>query len=269
MTPCPHHTRLSPPELPFFSGPGPRVLAHRGLPNGASENTLGAFRKALAAGATYLELDVHGSRDGVAVVSHDPDLSRVAGLGSTVSSLTMDELRAIDLGHGEGFVSLEEVLTTFPNARFNIDIKSADAVTPAAYAILLAGASDRVLIASFNERRRAAVARRLPGVATSASSPRVAVAILAAKVGIPALVAAALRGMHAVQIPVRVRAMAIATPRVIAAMHRAGVEVHIWTINDRTEMERLLELGVDGLVTDRADIAVEVVAERLYPDARG
>lgn len=254
--------------LPYFSGPGPRVLAHRGLHTDASENTLGAFRKALDAGATYLELDVHGSRDGVAVVSHDPDLSRVAGRDSTVSAMTMDELRAIDLGHGEGFASLQDVLTAFPAARFNIDIKSASAVSPAAYAILLAGASDRVLIASFSERRRAAVARRLPGVATSASSPRVALAVLAAKAGVPMVVASALRGMHAIQIPARVRGMAVATPRVISAMHRAGVEVHIWTVNDRAEMERLLELGVDGLVTDRADIAVEVVAERVHPDAR-
>lgn len=258
-----HATRpFVPPVLPFFSGPSPRVLAHRGLPEGATENTLGAFRNALDAGAHYLELDVHGSSDGVAVVSHDPDLSRVAGQSAKVSELTMDELRGMDLGHNEGFVSLTDVLTAFPTARLNIDIKSADAVRPAVYAILRAGASDRVLIASFSERRRAAVVRRLPGVATSASSPRVAIAVLGAKLGIQALVSTALRGVHAVQIPTAVPGVAIATPRIIGHFHRAGVEVHIWTINDTATMKRLLDIGVDGLVTDRADLAVDVIAQR-------
>lgn len=250
------------PNLPFFAGPAPRVLAHRGLAVDASENTLGAFRKALEAGAQYIELDVHGSKDGVAVVSHDPDLARVAGQSAKVSDLTMEELGATDLGHGEGFVSLSAVLEALPTARLNIDIKSADAVRGAVYAILLAGASDRVLIASFSERRRAAVVRRLPGVATSASSPRVAIALVGAKLGVQALVSVALRGVHAVQIPTRVPGIAIATPRVVDRFHRAGVEVHIWTINDPGTMRKLLDLGVDGLVTDRADLAVDVIAEK-------
>jgi glycerophosphoryl diester phosphodiesterase len=256
------------PEHPFFAGSAPRVLAHRGLSLDSSENTLGSFRRAVEAGAAYLELDVHGSSDGAAVVSHDPDLARVAGREGRVSDLTMAELRDLDLGHGEGFATLDDVLTAFPGARLNIDIKSADAVEPVAAAILRAGAADRVLIASFSERRRSAVVRRAPGVATSASSTRFALALLGAKIGAQWVMRAALTGVHAVQIPVRVRWMTLATPRVVAAFHRAGVEVHIWTVNDRATMERLLDLGIDGLVTDRADVAVRLVDERAFPGHR-
>jgi glycerophosphoryl diester phosphodiesterase len=253
------------PDHPYFRGATPRVFAHRGLALGVPENTLGAFHRAVDAGATYLELDVHGSSDGVAVVSHDRDLARVAGRPARVSELTSAALRVVDLGHGEGFVTLDEVFAAFPSARFNIDIKSSDAVVPTAAAILRAGAQGRVLVASFSEARRAAVVRRVPGVATSASSSRVALAVLGAKLGLQSVVRAALGTVHAVQIPVRARGVTIATRRVIAGFHRAGVEVHIWTINDRATMERLLDLGIDGLVTDRADVAVRLVDERAFP----
>lgn len=263
--PAPAPFRFVTPAHPYFAGSAPRVFAHRGLALDTPENTLGAFRRAVDAGASYLELDVHGSSDGAAVVSHDPDLSRVAGRTARVSSLTIAQLRAIDLGHGEGFVTLDEVLDAFPSARLNIDIKSADAIEPTAAAIVRANAEDRVLVASFSERRRAAVVRRAPGVASSASSTRVALAVLAAKLGLQSVVRAALGTVHAVQIPVRARGVTIATRRVIMGFHRAGVEVHIWTINDRATMERLLNLGIDGLVTDRADVAVRLVDERAFP----
>jgi glycerophosphoryl diester phosphodiesterase len=242
----------------WFDPERPRLLAHRGLALDAPENTLLAFLKALAAGAEYLETDVHVSRDGVAVVSHDPDLSRVAGRSGSVGDLSLAELQRIDLGHGQTFSSLSEVLDAFPEARFNIDIKIRDAVEPAASAIRAADAIGRVLVSSFDERTRAAIVQALPGVATSASSRRVAVALVGAKLGLAPLVRRALRGMHAIQIPVSYGAVTLATASTIARFQAAGVEVHFWTINDPAEMTRLLELGADGIVSDRIDLALRI-----------
>lgn len=248
------------PELPYFAPARPRVLAHRGLSLEAPENTLLAFAHALAVGASHIETDVHASADGIAVIAHDPDLTRVAGNGLRVDAMTLAELATLDLGEGQHMPSLAEALEGFPEARFNIDVKSVGAITPTITAIRAARAESRVLLTSFSERRRRAAIAQLPGVATSASGPRFAAALAASVVrGAPA-VRAALRGLHAVQIPTRALGLDTVTSSRIRAFHAAGVEVHVWTINDEQEMRRLLALGVDGLVTDRADLAMEVVA---------
>jgi glycerophosphoryl diester phosphodiesterase len=252
----------------YFAPDLPRVFAHRGLAaatatsDGAPENTLLAFAAAVGLGAQYVETDVHGSRDGVAVVSHDPDLTRLAGMTGTVNSHTMEELRAIDLGHDQGFCSLAEALDAFPETRFNIDVKSADAVQPTVDTILAAAATDRVLVTSFSESRRLAAVRQLPGVATSAGAARFARALAAAKTGMTGQLRTVLRSVDAVQVPMSYGPLSITTRRMIARLHEAGVEVHVWTINEPSVMNDLLDLGVDGLVTDRADLALDVLAGR-------
>lgn len=238
------------------------MLAHRGLALEAPENTLLAFLKALTLGVTHLETDVHASADGVAVISHDPDLRRLAGRDVRVSQLLMSELRRIPLGEAQTFCSLAEALETFPEARFNIDVKSVDAVRPTVRAIREANARDRVLIGSFSAARRLGVVRELPGVATSLSANAVPSLVAAARVGATPAVRRMLRGAHAVQIPTRIGRLATMTERSVRTIRAAGAEVHAWTINDPTEMSRLLDLGVDGLVTDRADLALQVVAAR-------
>lgn len=248
--------------MTFLAGLRPRVIAHRGLALEAPENTLLAFLKALSAGATHLETDVHASADGVAVISHDPDLRRMAEREASVGHLTMTELRRIELGHGQGFCSLAEALDAFPQARFNIDVKDGRAAAPTAAAIRDARATDRVLITSFAKARRAAVEREMPGVATSPSVPEVAPALAAAKAGLTAAVRRALRGFAAVQIPERRGPVQLVTPRTVAAIQAAGVEVHVWTVNDAADMIRLLDLGVDGLVTDRCDVLAALVDSR-------
>ncbi|WP_439563825.1 glycerophosphodiester phosphodiesterase family protein [Microcella sp.] len=247
-------------ELPYFAPARPRVLAHRGLAIDAPENTLLAFAHALALGVTHIETDVHASADGAAVIAHDADLSRVEGRALRVADLTVAELARLDLGDGQHMPTLAEALAAFPDARFNIDLKSADAVTPAVDAIRAARADDRVLLTSFSERRRRAALAQLPGVATSASGPRFAAALLASIVRGGPVVRSALRGLHAVQIPTRAIGLDTVSPARIRAFHAAGVEIHVWTINDEPEMRRLLQLGVDGIVTDRADRAVRVVS---------
>lgn len=228
----------------------------------APENTLLAFAKALAVGVTHLETDVHASADGVAVIAHDETLERVAGRKVRVDQLTMAELRRVDLGEGQGFCSLAEALDAFGEARFNIDLKSAASVQPTVEVIREHRAIDRVLIASFSDKRRKAAVEQLPGVATSLSSGSTKRLVLASKLRRGSAVQRILEGVGAVQIPERVKGVRILTPRLIEAAHSAGAEVHVWTINDPADMVRLLDLGVDGIVTDRADVAVSVLESR-------
>lgn len=246
----------------FFQPAPPRVLAHRGLALGVPENTLASFQKAVDAGGTHVETDVHVSRDGVAIVSHDPTLARVAHLDKAVADLTAAELARVDLGGGVGFTPLADALDAFPDTCFNIDIKTAGAADPAVEAITRTNAIDRVLITSFSTARRLAVVRQLPGVATSISASGAVPSVVWANAGWTGRVARILRDVRAVQFPTRLLGMPTMTPRTIAAYHAAGVEVHVWTINDPAEMTALLDLGVDGLVTDRADLALPLVAAR-------
>jgi glycerophosphoryl diester phosphodiesterase len=254
---------------PYFDGALPRIFAHRGFvdqhsaaPGDVVENTLPAFAAALELGAHYLETDVHASSDGVAIISHDPSLERLTGLTSPVSAHSLAELRQMPLADGVTFASLAEALDSFPTARFNIDIKSADAVRPTIDAIRAIGAADRVLVTSFSDRRRLGVVRAIPNVATSASAVRFLRALLAGKVGVTAELTRALGAVDAVQVPERALRLAVTTPRFIEQLHDAGVEIHVWTINDADSMGRLLDLGVDGIVTDRTDIAMEIVSAR-------
>jgi len=243
----------------YLSPARPRVFAHRGLAVAAPENTLLAFLQALALGVEYIETDVHASSDGVAVISHDPELARVAGRAGKVEALTLAQLRGVDLGHGQTFSTLTEALDAFPDARFNIDVKSVASVQPTVDAIRALRATDRVLVSSFSEQRRRAAIDQLPGVATSASAPRFVQALIAGKLRLKPIMAHALRGTVAVQVPEKALRLRVTTARMLEQLHSLGVEMHVWTINDPNRMRELLQLGVDGIVTDRADLAMEIV----------
>lgn len=246
----------------YFAGTLPRVLAHRGLALEVPENTLLAFLSALAVGVTHLETDVHASADDIAVISHDDDLQRVLGRADRIDSLRFAELQKIELGSGQQFCSLADALDAFPDARFNIDLKSEASVLPAVRAIRAAKAVDRVLVTSFSNRRQADAVRLLPGVATSASAATFGRAIATVRLGLSPLTGYVLRRAQAVQVPERFRGIPIITPRTVRALHAAEVEVHVWTVNDPQEMTRLLDLGVDGLITDRADLALDLIKKR-------
>ncbi len=221
-----------------------------------------AFREALDAGAHYLETDVHVSRDGVAVLSHDPDLRRLAGSSRSVAELTTAELAAVDLGHDQGFCTLQQALEAFPDVRFNIDVKIAGAIEPTVRVVRETGALDRVLVGSFDEQRRSQAVGALPGVATSASSRLVFKAFAAMRARLAGATRRILAAVDAVQVPERFRGIRIVSPASVRAFHAAGVEVHVWTVNDPDTMHRLLDWGVDGIVTDRADLAIEVLSAR-------
>jgi glycerophosphoryl diester phosphodiesterase len=240
--------------LPFFAGQRPRILAHRGLHTIAPENSFGSFRAAVDVGVDYIETDIVASRDGFAMISHDLVLDRVAGISAAVNSLSAAELADVDLG-GEGFITLEHALQSFPTTRFNIDVKDAGAIDGLVRAVTATDAFDRVLVSSFSTARRRSALRRLPAVATSATAMEFLRIFTSARVGATPTIT----NQHAIQIPARIGALSTVTPALIRRYHRAGVEVHVWTVNDPFEMRHLLDLGVDGIVTDRADLALDVI----------
>jgi glycerophosphoryl diester phosphodiesterase len=248
----------------FFDGPRPRVFAHRGLSLDAPENSLLSFVAALSNGATHLETDVHVTRDGVAVLSHDPDLT-VFGRPERIGELTLAELRRIRLPAGQVVPSLNEALDTFPEAQFNLDVKSDAAPEATVRAIRDNRATHRVLITSFSERRRRETVSGLSGVATSPSSGEFARVLAATTVNAQSRTRRLLRGFAAVQVPERAGILRIVSPRFVRLMHAVGVEVHVWTINDPVVMDRLLTFGVDGIVTDRCDL----LAARVKPPKLG
>lgn len=246
----------------YFDGPTPRVLAHRGLSLHHAENTLGAFLAAVEAGADILETDVHVSRDGQVIVAHDPDLARVAKRRGFVSDYTAVELADMDLGFGEGFPTLRQVLETFPDQRFNIDLKTRSSVTPFVDVIREVDAMDRVLVASFDEKTRAQAMLQLPGAVSNTTGATVIEGRIRSWLGLSADTWSVAPEVRAIQVPPTHWGMPIVTPSFLSHAHRKGLEVHVWTINDPKDMRRFLDMGVDGIVTDRCDLAVSVVAER-------
>ncbi|MDA3003002.1 MAG: glycerophosphodiester phosphodiesterase [Actinomycetota bacterium] len=251
--------------MAYLEGQYPRVIAHRGFPLDHAENTLGAFQAALDAGADILETDVHLSKDGVVVVAHDPDLTRVAGRPGLVSDFTASELASMDLGFGEGFPSLEELLSAFPDAKFNIDLKTRPAVEPFADVIRSLSAEARILATSFDEMTRQAAVNLVPGVVSSASQSMVMWARVRSWWGLPSENWRVPPEVVALQIPPAMYGVALVTPNMMRLAKRRGLEVHVWTINDPDDMRRLWSMGVQGIITDRTDLAVQVRSE-LFPD---
>ncbi len=249
---------------PWFDGDRPRVLAHRGFvptdSEGVSENSFAAVAAAHAAGASYIESDCHLSADGTVVLFHDDDLARVTGVARPIAETRDRELEQLMSDRG-GLLTLPQALESFPTLRFNLDVKTDAAAGPVGHVI--APHAERVLVTSFSDRRRvralAAAAEAGGRPATSAGTSRTARVLAAAASRSRLLVGRALRGVDALQVPERHGAVRIVTPRLIRAVQAHGVEVHVWTVNDARDMRRLLAWGVDGLVTDRTDRAMETV----------
>ncbi|HZE38540.1 MAG TPA: glycerophosphodiester phosphodiesterase [Stackebrandtia sp.] len=250
---------------PYLDAPRPLAFAHRGGAASGEENTVAAFARAVSTGYRYLETDAHASRDGVAVLFHDHDLSRITGDRRSVEDLTWAELSAIRLGGEPLIPRLDETLSAWPKVRFNIDVKSDASVQPTLDAIARTGARDRVLIGSFSGRRLARVrAATSPRLATSLGPREVATLWAASRVG-AGLWGFVPRGIAA-QVPVRQGPVRLVDSRFVRHAHKLGVDVHVWTIDDPDTMRALLDLGVDGIMTDRIDILADVYRSRgLWP----
>jgi glycerophosphoryl diester phosphodiesterase len=223
------------------------------------ENTLAAFRHAHDLGYRYLETDVHATSDGVLLAFHDAVLDRVTDAEGEIGRLTHAEVRAARVGGREEVPTLEQLFEEFPDTRFNIDLKSTAAVPQLASFIAAREAWDRVLVGSFSPVRMREFRRATGGrVATSATPPEVA-----AFLALPHRPAARLAGdFDALQIPRRRGRLPVTTARLLRRAHAAGKHVHVWTVDEPAEMAELLELGVDGLFTDRTDVLRDVLTRR-------
>lgn len=250
----------------YLDHPGPIPLAHRGFNRDGWENSLPAFQAAIDLGYRYLETDVHATSDGVLVAFHDESLDRVTDGTGRIPSMPWAQVSQARIAGLEEIPRLEVMLHSWPHARFNIDIKSAGAIAPLVRVIERARAHHRVCITSFSDSRRREALRRLTKpVVTSAG--QASTALFRAATTTPAnwrerAVAAALRDADGLQVPVAFRGIPVVTEETVAAAHAAGRFVHVWTINDPGEMHRLLDLGVDGLVSDRADVLKQVLTSR-------
>ena len=248
------------PRFTFLDHPGPLAFAHRGAhgPGLPPENTMAAFRAAVDLGYEYLETDVHVTADGVLVAFHDDRLDRVTDRAGVIAELPWAEVRRSRVGGSEPVPLLADILEEFPDIRINIDPKHDAAVQPLVHAIRTFGAVDRVCVGSFSDVR-IAQARALLGPRLCTSlGPRATTRLAAASRGLgrPRFAAGA------AQVPTTVRGRELVGPRFVAAAHAAGLHVHVWTVDSPDEMHRLLDLGVDGLLTDRAALLLEILAER-------
>lgn len=222
------------------------------------ENTVAAFRHASDLGYRYLETDVHVTSDGVLLAFHDSVLDRVTDCKGAIADLTYAEVQGALIGGREQIPTLARLFDEFPEARFNIDLKSAESVQALADFLDDRDAHDRVLVGSFS-RSRLNDFRRITGgrVATSAHPLEVAAYLLSPSARLADLLT---RGRpQALQIPHRRGPLPVATGWLIRKAHRAGKHVHVWTIDDPAEMRTLIARGVDGLMTDRTDLLKDVL----------
>jgi glycerophosphoryl diester phosphodiesterase len=253
--------RRLPTRFPFLDAPTPIAFAHRGASACGLENSMAAFEAAVRLGYRYLEIDVRATSDGVPVVFHDPTLSRVTGRPGRVAELTWAQLARVRIGGREPVPRLDEVLGAWPDVRVNLDVKTSAAVAPLAAALRRTAAVDRVCVGAFSDARLARI-RALVGPRLCTSlGPRAALALrVAALVGGGRPVTP--DGVPCAQVPSRAGRVVVLDRRFVAAAHDRGLHVHVWTINSAAEMARLLDLGVDGIMTDRAELLRELLAQR-------
>ncbi len=251
------------------------AFAHRGgagyPPNVGRENTVEAFRAAVDMGYRYLETDVHATRDGRLVAFHDTVLDRVTDRAGEIGSLTWDQVRRVRVAGRLSIPTLAELLAAFPDARFNIDCKADRAVEPLAAELVRLAATDRVLVSSFSPTRLRRLRRLLPQVPTAVSSRAAAQLRFAPSLSaVPAIRRLIDSPGVALQLPTHTvvagRRVTVITAQLVQTAHRSGRQVHAWTIDDRAEIERLIDLGVDGIFTDRIDVCRDVLVDRgLWP----
>lgn len=261
---------------PYFALPRPTVIGHRGCAGEVPENTLASFERGLADGAHIVESDVHLTRDGVPVLCHDPDVARTTDGSGAIAGFDLAALQALDAGHhferdgafpfrgaGLSIPTLEAALARFPDARFNLEVKSAapSAAERVVEVVAKASAAERTLLtaeaADTMERLHATLDARGVPAARGASAADVLGFVRSALDG----VRPETRAM-ALQVPADFAGAPLVTDDFVAHAHAHDIAVHVWTINDPREMHRLLDLDVDGLVTDLPARMVEVAGQR-------
>ena len=250
----------------------PIVVAHRGGAGECPENTAEAFLTMVERGFRYLETDARATLDGVAVLSHDATLDRTVGVGGKVRGYTWRELARVRGREGRpAAMRVDEAFEKYPDAVFNIDAKSDDVAAPLARAIREAGAQRRVCVASFSERRLRRLRGELPGTASSLGIGAIARIVAASRARKGAVRRRLLKGLpeaQVAQVPLSFRGVPVLTERFVASAHEAGIAVHAWTIDDVDVAARLLDMGVDGIITDVPTAMYEGLRERGLPVSR-
>jgi glycerophosphoryl diester phosphodiesterase len=241
------------------------AMAHRGGARhpdlGGLENTLHAFRHAVALGYRYLETDVHVTSDGRLVAFHDEVLDRMTDRPGTIAALRADELAEVRIAGEHAVPTMAELLEEFPDVRFNIDLKAPRSAPALADLVEHTRAHDRVCVGSFSSRHLQDFRRLTRGrVATSATPAEVGVFLASSWPVVRRLIRR--RRFAALQVPRRRGPLPLVTRSVVRRAHAAGVHVHVWTVDDPAEMEELIDLGVDGLITDRTDLLKDVLMAR-------
>lgn len=250
-------------------GEMPVVLAHRGGGNEVPENSIEAFHTMRDSGFRYIETDCHATSDGAVVVFHDPILDRVTEATGKISDWTWNDLQEVKDHSGNRIVLLDELLEEFPDLVFNLDAKHNGVARPMTQTIKRHNALERVSLASFSETRLAYMRRKVPGVRSSMGTSAIA-RLVAAATGPKTLRRAALyrlpgpeRGVEAVQVPEFFKNVEIINDVFIGLAHSRGLAVHVWTVNEEADMVKLLDLGVDGVITDEPTLATNVIEEKF------
>jgi glycerophosphoryl diester phosphodiesterase len=250
-----------PARFAYLDGPTPLAMAHRGGAIEHLENTMPAFEACVKLGYRYLETDVRVTADGVLVVFHDPNLDRVTDRTGRVEALPWREVGTALIGGREPVLRLEDLLGAWPDVRFNLDIKAAGVLAPLVRTVRRMGVADRICLASFSDARIAA-ARRLfgPDVCTSLG-PR---GVAALRLSSYSPRAAGLVRIQAgcAQVPLALGGRPLLDERFLAAAHARSLQVHVWTVDSEEEATEMLDLGVDGVMTDRPGMLRDVLVAR-------
>lgn len=252
---------------PFTSVPGPIGLAHRGGGREAPENSLTAFRNAADIGFAYFETDVRATSDGKVMVFHDANLNRVTDRVGRISALPYSEVRRAKIGGSDKVMRLEELFEEFGDKYINIDVKDDHTVEPFIKLVKQKKVADRICVGSFSALRVRAIRSALGSTAASAlTAPEVASLMAASRMG-PFRRFAELalpKNAQCVQVPVSQSGVPIVTKSFVETAHKRGLVVHVWTIDDEPTMTKLLEMGVDGIVTDRPTLLQGVIDRGVW-----
>lgn len=239
---------------PYLDWPGPIAFAHRGGASDNPENTMPAFQHAVDLGYRYLETDVHVTNDGVLVAFHDPDLSRTCDVDGRINEMSWAEVAAARVDGREPIPRFDDLMLTFPEHRFNIDCKADSAEDALVAELRRLDCLDRVCVGAFSDRRLLRIRKALGDGLCTSFGP--------AQIGMQRLLGRAAGGGQCAQIPVKQGPLELATDGFVRKAHDRGLQVHLWTIDDPNEMNRLLDLGVDGVMTDKPQILKDVLIAR-------
>jgi glycerophosphoryl diester phosphodiesterase len=257
--------------VPFLAFPRPHAFAHRGGAAHAPENSWTAFEHAVKLGYAYLETDARATSDGKLMAFHDRTLDRATDGSGPIGSRTYREVSALRVAGSEPIPLIEDLLGAWPDVRFNIDLKDEPGIALLAGVLRRTGAWDRVCLTSFSGSRLRTARGLLDRPVCMATSPAVIAAVLctigaAAERRRPGLLVRRLAQwqVRCAQVPGKV-----ACASFVRRAHALGLDVHVWTINDRAEMSRLLDLGADGIMTDDIETLREVLIERGQWHPRG